>query len=194
MLGRRDDTIDRVDKRTFGIKPHLWLVLGGTRAQLDIAQRVEHREMRDVPVGPGPAGDQPVPGRDREPVVRVNHVVADALAAAEGLNALGELFDGHDQAVVIDRFGRTGGDLDQARAGREFFDVRRINVNAAREDIDGHAQRAQALGDASHVEVHAAGLAATERRERRCVEREHGDAGRAHSYRLLSEASLSGGR
>ena len=171
VLCRRHDAVERVHEPALGLQSLDRLVLRGAGAQLHIAQRVEHPALWHAPA----RGEQP-PRDGREPVVRIDDVVAQTLARPEGLDAVRELAGEGDHPFVLERLRRPGRHRHQPRTRCELLDLGRRAVGAAREDVDGDAERAELRGDLADVDVHPAGDAAAEGREGRGVHREHRDA------------------
>ena len=171
VLTRDDDAIRARGDRAFGIDPRSRLVLGRAGAILYLAERVEHRDVRHVPTRA-----QADCHHAGHPVVAVHHVVGDALARREREYVRLELVEVRCDHFFADRRARTRGDVDDARVRAERLGQRRIGRRGAGEDIDAVATRAERLAELADVDVHAAGLAAAHRRQRRRVDAQHGDA------------------
>src|SRR5439155_25636430 len=69
-------------------------------------------------------------------------------------------------------------DVDHARVLAELLDARVVPLAPAREDVHLDTTLAECARDLAHVDVHAAGVATAELRERARVDREHRDAAR----------------
>lgn len=104
----------------------------------------------------------------------MDEVILDALAGAEHLDAISEGTDQRRQLFLLETLDRAGGDVDQPGGptsldGAERLDLGRLGIDAASKDVALHAEGGQLRRDLPHVDVHTAGLTATQRRERRGV-------------------------
>ena len=118
---------------------------------LDQAERVEHLDARHAP-----ARRQRSRDLGREPVVRVDQVVTQALVAHILLDLGGELVemlvDVHLRPVPH----RTRGDVDHARVVAERLNAWVVLLAPAGEDVHGDAATPQLARQLANVHVHAA--------------------------------------
>ena len=130
----RDDRIDPVDQAALAIEPQRRLAaIGGTARRLFLqrGQGVEHLHDRRGPIAPQGQGDPP-----GKPIVRVDDVVADAIAQAEVGHLRREVVRERKKILLAHRGGRTGGDMDDANVMRQFHDRGGVGIAAPRKNID----------------------------------------------------------
>ncbi len=80
-----------------------------------------------------------------------------------------------DEVLLLEGRGRSSREAHEPKSRVEFFEEWQVTVEP-RDHVDFVAQARQLGRKFADVDIHAAGLAASKRRERAGVGREHGDA------------------
>ena len=157
MRGGADQAVGAGDDLALRVDPAGGLPLVAAGAVLDLAEGVEHGDVRTAPaVGEGHAGD----GGD--PVVGVDEVVRGGSGVGVG---------GHERFHAGAKLGLqvmhgqrgqgrgpAGGDVDDADVAIERDDAGQAGVVATGEDVDAATAAAEFAGQGGDVDVHAAGL------------------------------------
>ena len=135
--------------------------------------------MKHLHEGDTPLLAQLEPGHSRQPVVRMDHVVVDALGPAMRLDTLDELGQMRVNRGPPDGGVGPRGQMDDPRAFPEIGHAGNRRILGAREDVDGHPHAGELPRRLAHVHVHAPRLLAPEGSEGAGVDAEHRDA-KAH--------------
>ena len=106
----------------------------------------------------------------------MNEVVLDPLRLLELQQLPLEIAQVAEKAILPLASFRAGAEMDHAHVLARGNDVRAVAVRATGKDVDEIAPPAHLAAELAHVDVHAAGLPISQRRQRRRVRANDGDA------------------
>ena len=185
-LARRDDG-RRLPHRT-ALDLDAYVTLGVDvlvhHLALHEAQRVEHLDPRDAPLRREDPRDL-----GREPVVRVNEVVAKPLLRDVRVDPRCELVEAVVDVHLREVADRTGFDVDHPGAGHDLLDLGVIVLPLPGVHVDLDAATREIARQLADVHVHPARVAATELRHRTRVYGQH-----RHPHQVRSASSLASQR
>ncbi len=118
------------------------------------------------------------------PVVRVDEVVAAALAGGEIEDARGEGANVRHLVFLVERLGRPGGDPDEAEARGDCFDISAVAVSPG-EHVDFVAEGGKLFREGKDVDIEPAGDAPAESSEGAGVIGDLGDS--LHGLSIVPE-------
>ncbi len=106
----------------------------------------------------------------------MDDVVANAVSKGVQGHLFGEFWEDVKEVILVNRSGRTGGNVDEIDARAEREDFGSIGIGAAGEDIDRNAETGGVTGELADINVHAARVLAAKGRKRGCMDRDRGHA------------------